>query len=363
MMVLEQIELFPTLLRIETLPEDILYIGVAGFEDRSLGFLKEATKSGKKFGSCIAIDYRPFDSRNRKAEFADYAATVFGSVLWKIYDRGCPENFTHTLQDIVGLSGSVSRIVVDVSAMSKMLVVVLLHGLKTMDLPLSIIYAPARIYHPLREKYEKVKSTYSDAFPYFLTTDVYKVVTTTELSSIAMQGAPLVIVAFPNFNHLEIAALLNETNAQKLFLIESIRDPHHNPWRLDAIRWINRGLKAYATPICYETDASDINANIAILDKIYNEFHLTHKIALSPTGGKLQAIATFCLKNMHPDIHIVYPVVREFEQDYTEGYLTHSEIFFPSFRVFADKLNRHRMIGLFEIREILKSIRQKDLAR
>jgi hypothetical protein len=122
-------------------------------------------------------------------------------------------------------------------------------------------------------------------------------------------------------------------------------------------------LKAYATPICYETDASDINANIAILDKIYNEFHLTHKIVLSPTGGKLQAIATFCLKNMHPDIHIVYPVVREFEQDYTEGYLTHSEIFFPSFKVFADKLNRHRMIGLSEIRQILKNIREKDLAR
>jgi hypothetical protein len=153
--------------------------------------------------------------------------------------------------------------------------------------------------------------------------------------------------------------LLNETNAQKLFLIESIRDPEKNSWRLDAIRWINRGLRTYVTPVCYELDASDINANIGLLDKIYNEYYLTHKIAISPTGGKLQAMATFCLKSMHPDIHIVYPVVKEFEQDYTEGYLPHSEIFFPNFEDYFKRLNRHRMAGIYEISQSIKNRKQK----
>lgn len=297
--------------------------------------------------------------RNRRSEFADFAEKVFHSIDWKTYDRPFPEKFTQALHEIAENSRFVSRVVVDISAMSKMLIIILLNGLKNLDCQLSIIYSPAEVYHPLREIYEKKAKSESDAFPYFLTSDVYKVVSTSELSSIAMQGAPLIMIAFPNFNYREIAALLNETNAQKLFLIESVRDLKENAWRLNAIRWINRSLKTYVTTAHETVDASDINANIRILDNIYDKCHLTHKIALSPTGGKLQAVASFCLKIMHPDIHILYPVVREFAEDYTEGYLPHLEIFFGSFRDYILILDQHRRSGLSEIDQILKSRNEK----
>jgi hypothetical protein len=363
MTALKQIGLSLKPLEISAFPHETLYIGVAGFEDRALGFLKSALDQGKKLQSCIAIEYQPFNHRNRRTEFADYAMKVFGNIQWKTYNRFSPEDFTKPLHEIMDLSRSVFRVVVDVSAMSKMLVVVLLHGLRDLNLPLSIIYAPAKVYHPLKADYEKAKAKLSDASPYFLTTDVYKVVTTTSLSSIAMQGAPLVMIAFPNFNHLEIAALLNEMNAQKLFLVESVARPEQDAWRLDAIRWINRGLKTYVTPVCYQTEASDPNANIEILESIYNDWHLTHKIALSPTGGKLQAVATFCLKNMHPDIHIVYPVVRKFAKDYTEGYLAHSEIYFQNFRDYVAKLDHYRKRGLSEIKQIIERSAQKAVEK
>ena len=363
MTALEQIRLSLKHSEINAFPHEILYIGVAGFEDRALGFLKSALDQGKKFQSCVAIEYQPFDPSNRKAEFADSATRVFGDIQCRTYNRFSPEDFTQSLHEIMDLSRSVSRVVVDVSAMSKMLVVVLLHGLRELNLPLSIIYAPAEIYHPPKDDYEKAKAKLSDASPYFLTTDVYKVVTTTTLSSIAMQGAPLVMIAFPNFNHLEIAALLNETNAQKLFLVESVARPKQDAWRLDAIRWINRGLKTYVTPTCYQTDASDLNANIELLESIYNDWHLTHKIALSPTGGKLQAVTTFCLKNMHPDIHIVYPVVRKFAKDYTEGCLAHSEISFQNFRDYVTKLDQYRKRRLSEIKQIIERAGQKAVGK
>jgi hypothetical protein len=337
-----------------TLPEDILYIGTAGFEERSLGFLKDATIQKKRLKFCIAIEYLPFDIENRKSEFAALAAKIFCSVEWKTYDRPFPQKFTQVLHEIVEDSRFVSRVVVDISAMSKMLVAVLLNGLKNLNCPLSIVYAPAKSYYPLRDVYEKKAKSKPESFPYFLTSDVYRVVSTTELSSIAMQGAPLIMVAFPNFNYREIAALLNETNAQKLYLIESVRDLEEDAWRLEAIRWINRGLKTYVTPLCETVVSSDTNANIRILDRIYDNYHLTHKIAVAPTGGKLQAVATFCLKIMHPDIHILYPVVREFEKDYTEGYLPHLEIFFKNFRDYTNTLDRHRQSSLSEINEILR---------
>ena len=357
---LDQLELTPRLLNIASLPGDILYVGATGFEDRSLGFLKDSCVLRKKFKMCIAIEYQPFAPENRKVEFENIAKSVFAEIRWKTYDRARPENFSPHIEEILTLSKTASQIVIDISAMSKMLIVVLLQGLRKVSLPLSIIYAPAKTYYPLREDYEKAKSKFVDAFPYFLTTDVYKVVTTTELSSIAMQGAPLALIAFPNFNHLEIAALLNETNAQKLFLIESVRDPKHNAWRLEAIRWINRGLARYVTPITKEVDASDINANIRVLEEIYDEMHLTHKTALSPTGGKIQAFATFCFKNMHPEVHIVYPVVREFSHRYTEGHLPHCQFFFENFADFVENLNRYRTRRLFEIQQILQ--RKEDVS-
>jgi hypothetical protein len=356
---LEKIELTSRQLQIDDIAADVLYIGAIGFEDRTFGFLNESLKRKKHFKSSIAIKYVPDNSSNREAEFFEFTKRIFQENHVIVYDRFCPDNFSAALSEIIQHTQSVSQVILDVSAMSKMLIVILLYGLRNVNLPLSIIYAPAKVYHPSRDNFEVVKSKIekesSDISPYFLTTDVYTVVTTTTLSSIAMQGAPLAVIAFPNFNFLEIAALLNETNAQKLFLIESIKDLGENSWRLDAIRWINRGLKSYVTPTYYVVEASDINANIKVLEEIYQREKLGHKIVLSPTGGKLQAVATFCLKAMHPDIHIIYPVVRQFAQDYTEGYLPHLEFFLPSFSKYVNALNQYRKSELLEIAELIKS--------
>lgn len=352
-----QIKLNSRLLDLKNLPKDILYIGSVGFEDRAMGFFNDSERHGKHFKNCVAITYQPFNSRNSCIKFEEHAPKIFEKIIWKTYDRKCPESFDQSIEEIITLSKSVSQIVIDISGMSKMLIVVLLYGLRNIELPVSIIYSAAEQYFPLKEDYEKErqKSNASDYFPYFLTTDVYNVVTTSKLSSIAMQDAPLAIIAFPNFNYLEISALLNETNAQKLFLIESVKNPEQNAWRIQAIRWLNRGVSRYVTPLTFETDASDINANIDCLERIYEEWHLTHKVAISPTGGKMQAVAVFCLKIMHPDIHIIYPVVREFAEGYTMGHLKHQEIFFPNFSEHTKILDQYRRRGLLEIKRIIQS--------
>lgn len=350
-------------LHLKSLPNNIVYIGSAGFEDRALGFLLRAKGESRKFSVCVGINYEPFNNRNRCEEFEKLALDIFQSFCWKTYDRKCPENFEESINQLIFLSSTASQIVIDISGMSKMLIVVILYGLRHTKVPVSIIYAPAEKYYPTRLNFarEKGKAESTDYFPYFLTTDVYKVVTTTKLSSIAMHDAPLVMVAFPNFNHLEISALLNETNSQKLFLIDSVKNLEHNSWRLEAIKWVNRGINKYVSPVTYEIDASDINANIDLLEAIYNEWHLTHKVALSPTGGKLQAVATFCLKVMHPDIHVVYPVVRHFAEEYTEGFTSHKEIFFQDFSEYTHHLDMHRRKSLLQIQQLL-STRTKNSA-
>ncbi len=336
-----------TKLDLDKIPEDVLYVGVAGFEDRSLEFLKKSIENDKKFKSCFGIYYQPLDENNRKDEFNNYAEEIFSKIIWAEYNRYSPEEFTETVNKILDMSKHFSQIVIDISGMSKMLIIVLLHGLKELIVPIRIIYARAGLYHPIRKEFERVKAQdQTNKFPYFLTSHVYEVLTTNELSSISMQGAPILLIAFPNFNYLEVAALLNTMNPQKLFLIESINELSKNAWRLDAIRWLNSELEKYISPTKYEIDASELDLTINILEEIYSKWHLTHKIILSPTGGKLQTVASLFFKIIHPDVHIIYPVVKRFDQEYTEGARDHYEILIENFHEFTKKLSSIRTARL-----------------
>jgi hypothetical protein len=75
---------------------------------------------------------------------------------------------------------------------------------------------------------------------------------------------------------------------------------------------------------------------------------------LSPTGGKMQAVASFCMKIMHPDIHILYPVVRQFAQDYTQGCASHEEYYFDNFSELTKTLSQYRKKELAKIGKIIK---------
>jgi hypothetical protein len=339
---------------VDALPSSTLYIGAAGFEDRALALLSVFEKAKRRFQHCEAIEYEPFNPRNRRSDFDQKAQGLFDSVSWETYHRFQPEAFTEALGRTRERSLSSSQILLDVSAMSKMLIVVMLQGLRTLDCPLRIVYSAAKIYHPTRSEYEK-RSLVAPEPPIFVTTDVFRVVTTHALSSIAMQGAPIVMIAFPNFNYLELMALLNEINPHQLILIEGSTSSSEDAWKLEAIRKINKGLEVYLEPKRFLADPLDIEANLSILDEIYNEYCYTHKVALAPTGGKLQAVAAFFFKVMHPDIHIVYPAVRDFAKDYTDGCINPSEVYFPNFQKFITQLDKHRVRNLLEISRPMES--------
>lgn len=330
--------------------KSILYIGAAGFEDRALAFLSKAEAEGLAFNCCLAIEYKPFDLRNRKEEFSAKAHKIFDTVIWEVYDRPNPNNFTEKLDTIRQLANSASMVIVDISAMSKMLIVILLDGLKRLDRPIDLIYAEAEIYHPTKDEFD-ARAVHPDESPIFLTSDVYKVVTVTSLSSVSMQGAPLAMIAFPNFNYLELAALLNEMNSQQLILITGTSKRPDDSWKVPAIRSLNKNLKAYLDAAWEQTGVLDLTSNLELLEKVYNDFSQTHKVVVSPTGGKVQAVACFMLKCMHPDVHIVYPVVKEFAGDYTDGYLEPVKFVFENFQKVVKELNNYRSEKLLIMRE------------
>ncbi len=345
---------------IPLIPEDSIYIGTAGFEDRCFAFLEESNKNNLKFKTIIGIKYEPFDEKNRVDEFEKIAinATKGNKLDWMVYDRHNPEDFSISINKIKKLINLTENVVVDISGMSKFLIVILLYGLKDYLGNIHIIYCEAKIYFPQQKDYKSLKEKLPEETPSFLTTNVYKIVTTTELSSISMQGYPILIIAFPTFNYKEMYALLNEITPQYLFKIDGIPREKHNQWRLEAIRWINKKIYSDFVPKIRidekESSTFDYIQTIEVLNDIYKNYKYTHKCIIAPTGSKLQTLGVLFFKQMFPEIQLVYPVTAKFSEEYTKGCKNIWYIKFENFSEFMKKLGNFRKIGLKQLENVLR---------
>lgn len=353
-------------LDVSLLPEPICYIGAAGFEDRAFSVMREALRARKKIEHVIGIEYRPYNEKNRIDEFKDTLnklALPEANIHWSIYDRYFPDEFIEEISKIISFIPANYNIVIDISAMSKLLIVVLLHGLRKLPNRVTIAYTEAEIYHPTQEDYNTQKTELdreTENPPVFLTTDIYNIVTTSTLSSVAMQGFPLLMVAFPTFNHRELIALVNDITPQHLILLEGRPHEGHNYWRQEAIKHLNRKI---ITGSSSQDDfppeerrivsTFDYKETIRLLEEIYVHYKYTRKIIVAPTGSKLQSFGIFLFKQLHPDIQIIYPVTKGFANEYTEGSRAFWQIVFDNFANWNNVLNDYRKYTLHELKRLL----------
>jgi len=350
------------LLDLNKIPKDSVYIGAAGFEDRCLAFLEKSNNQDVKYQQIFGIKYEPFDEKNRVDEFKNFAinATYSNKLNWITYYRPNPEDFSECIKYIEKSIDLVENIIIDISGMSKFLIVVLLHGLRNYPGNVHIIFSEAEIYYPLRKDFESKKvSQTEETTPSFLTTNVYKIVTTTELSSTSMQGYPMLIIAFPTFNYEEMYALLNEITPQYLVKIEGYPREEKNQWRLEAIQWINGKLDRDFSPNIeriYKEELStfDYINTIEILNGVYSENKYTHKCIIAPTGSKLQTLGVMFFKQMYPEIQLLYPVTTKFKEEYTEGCNEIWHIQFNNFSEFMANLENFRKAELKKLKSMLQ---------
>lgn len=347
----EILDSLPTikLLNTNLMEGSVTYIGAAGFEDRALSVLNEAVKCKVRLDQVVAIEYRPSDERNKKQDFQNKINEIGIPTTkqhWLIYDRCAPESFALPSN----ILKATSRILVDISGMSKFLIAVILQELSSVDSLVEIVYAEAETYHPSREKFEEIKNSPTEESPVFLTSDVYKIVTTSSLSSMSMPGYPSIMVAFSTFNYQELMALLNEVTSERLIVLEGKPHDDSDDWRLDAIKWINRKIDDYISIDRIVLSTFDYIETLKTFENIYEEYGDTHKLIVAPTGSKLQSVGVFLFKQIHPDTQLVYPVTKRFSDEYTLGHKALWSISFPSFSKFLDDLGQYRKRSLMELK-------------
>ena len=223
----------------QELPEDkSLLICAEGFEDRGLSFVQSITS--RKFSEVFVLTYQP-TKKSRLPELMEACAARSNSAPHVIeYDRFHPAVFEDKFRrEIDEMFEKIEEVVVDISVMSKLMILIILAALRNYRGKVRVIYTEPLDYAPTKEEYERHRKNLRHAanLPSY---GVHDVVRTPILTSVVMQRSPAIIVAFTSFNEQLIRALLSNFNPTHLFLINGV--PPTLSWREGATQEIHADI-------------------------------------------------------------------------------------------------------------------------
>lgn len=294
----------------------------AGFEERVLGVLDTALLGSVPF-KVIVVEYLPFVPQNRSPIIREKCVQSGLSSSEITYDRLNPIGFGELLLErIADCSG---RIIVDVSGMSRLLIVQVLVALgsrKNSFNRCSVAYAEAKTYPPSQEEVES-EIAKRDADPtfsvLFLSSGVFEVTIVPELSSPSIPLGQTRLIAFPSLDVYQLTALRAELQPSRFSFINGIPPNSRNAWRADAIRRINR-LDTVKHD-SHSASTLDYRDTLNCLLRLYAMHSERERLLISPTGSKMQTVAVGLFRAHLDDVQIVYPTPKGFRSptNYTKG--------------------------------------------
>lgn len=308
--------------RLELSSEDWLVV-CGGFEDRALSII-ESVSSGGPNVNVLLINYLPVVAQNKADAIRTICLGKDIRVSEVTYDRQEPAGFGDVFVERLG--SSQGHIFIDISGMSRLLIVQILVSLIRRPQRFnncSIVYTEAASYPPSEhEAMEQLGKSEADPSYsiYFLSSGVYEVTLIPELSSCAPAGGQTRLVAFPSLDSHQLTALRAELQPSRISLIEGVPPGAHNLWRKKAIAAVNR-LDDLQIPERCPVSTLNYEETLECLLKIYSEHGVYERLLISPTGSKMQAVAVGLFRSLIEDAQIVYPTPRDFlkPQTYTEG--------------------------------------------
>jgi len=298
---------------------DVLVV-CAGFEDRATEVLKRAVAGGGRDFRVVCVEYLPRNDTNRSAEVRELCERAGARQETWVFDR---ENPAGAAEELLRRAGA-GQLQVDISGMSRLLVVQLLARATRERLlgRTTLWYTEALEYPPSREEVEARLADSGDALgvAMFLSSGVFGLTVVPELSSVAMQGQPIVLTAFPSWNPMQLAALRAELQASFFVIVHGVPPDDANAWRPEAIARLNRS-ETLLPQLEVRAGTLDYRETLKALLDVYRAHARREKIVVAPTGSKMQSVAVGIVCGWLSDLQVVYPTPRTFSAptEYTRG--------------------------------------------
>ena len=296
------------------LGEGDLVVLSGGFEERAVSYLSHLRTSGATGYSVIIIDYLPYYPENRTHTLESLARETVQDVEILKYDRAEPTGIAERL--LSTLSSDVT-VFLDISAMSRLLIIQLVTGLmRTYNVRgLNIVYAEAETYPPTEAEAE-TKLAESNGVTLdggFLSKGVLEIAAAPELNSIAMAGEAVRLVAFPSFDPVQLRSVVDELQPSYMHFLHGTPPRPELTWRRDTIREMNMPSWSGAKHVSEDSVSTlDYRETIDALLRIYQKHSTFDRIVVSPTGSKMQVLGVGLVRAVLSDIQIVYPTPHQF---------------------------------------------------
>ena len=301
----------------------------AGFEDRASAF--SASLVGDSRSRAIVIEYWPKNPRNKFSEVVTHL--LANGFPRKNIDKlrfplAEPKNFSRDLFSYLNKSGA-AQVTIDISGMSRLAILLTLEACRRANVDTRLYYSEAKEYHPTELRYKEARESNAILRPSLeISRGLTSVYHPPEFSTVAMHGNPRSLILFMSFNENISQTLVYQANPSRLFLVNG--KPPDIRWREGATAWIHENLMrewSEDNPSSGEpklprrsTSTLDYRETVSTLCELYWQLSSTSRISLSPTGSKMQAVASFLVASMHRDIQIEYPIVRGYLDEYTVGW-------------------------------------------
>lgn len=312
-----------------------LLIIAEGFEKRSLAWIN-SLEDNVLFSDAIICKYNPVKVSLYEEMLESVKARTQNHPQIIEYNRFEPTLFEVEVREQILQFGNYEDIYIDITVMSKLLIMIIMHELKRVASHVHFIYTEPVSWGPTQEKYyQAMKDRRQGGAIGLSSIGVGDIVRTPGLSSIVMQNNPAVLIAGLSFNEQIVRILVNEINPERLILINQGCDK--DEWREDAIVDIHQAIiDEYANQpgLVKKYNLKEYDKVFELLVEIYKKYWLTNRIIISPTGYKMHAISFALLKICCSDVHIEYPTPDSylFEDYSSEEILATYEILFTNYR-------------------------------
>lgn len=310
------------------------FVFAMGFEDRALAIAKIAANVST-VKTAVGIKYVNSKGKNKEVE-AEELFSLESKPLTQInYSSKKAHEFEYKLRGLCnGPLQEFSEIVVDISAMSKFLILVVIVILLQENKRVRIVFASADKYAPTRDEYDQVVLKFGESrIEYFAgqpSSGISSILRSVCLSSTRMQGQPVCAVAFTSFNEELIRHSVGTLNPHRLILINGIPPKTDFFWRAIATQKIHQKLiNEYSEENPVSSESGLLERSVSTLDyretlnellKIRERFGTYERIIYFATGSKMQTVALALLKAAFKDVHIEYPTPDSYYfEEYSNG--------------------------------------------
>lgn len=330
---------------------DVLLV-CGGFEDRAMTVLNMAATAKAPHITVLDFEYLPAVDSNHFPQISKLCADAGWTHIRVEYDRCNPSGVFDNVSR--NLPTDIHRLFVDISGMSRLLIVQLIVGLMRSGIDIhkvTILYTEAESYPPSEVEARAKLDSYaieSAAILSFISAGVYDLAIVPELSSLNINHAPTRLIAFPSFNPAQLFSTKSIIQPSNTTLIHGIPPMPESRWRTEAICQLNN-LNDDAKTQNLKISTLDYSECLKALLSLYEDWSAFNNLVLSPTGSKMQTVAVGIFRSFIEDIQIIYPTPLRFTDptDHTRGA---KQVYQLDLDIFIELLKSfERSMGLYSI--------------